>query len=125
MDTLARDVQRVQEGQDALRKEVRDFQKKLLTAVLELKNSIDQLAEAGTQRSSKLQRGLSSNITRGITLRTLPDMLDLVLPKGVKDAVELRDAIATAVVEPLLENVGPGWTRVGGCGHSAGGCITM
>ncbi len=114
---LERDVLRVQKGQDALRKEVGDFQEKLSTAVLVLKNSVDQLAEAETQRSPRLQRGLSSSSSRDtgskLTLRTLSDLLDLVLPKAVKDVVfltpGLRDAIASAVLQPLLEKVGPGW----------------
>lgn len=49
------------------------------------------------------------------TLWTLPDVLDLVLPKAIKDAIfmtpELKDAIISAVVEQLLEKVGPGCAR--------------
>ncbi len=66
---------------------------------------------------SKWQRGVRSSRDTGsssrVTLRTLSDVLDLVLPKVVKDAMfvtpELRDAIASSVVEQLLEKVSCGW----------------
>lgn len=95
LGTLEKDIQRVQEGQDNLRKEV-------LGRLRELQNSVDHLAQSATWRQPEW-RGVGR---ASATLRTLDDVLDLVLPDVVKSAPpELRDAIISTAVEQLLENV--------------------